>query len=607
MHSKERSGVKWVLLIDLALFACIALGAMPVFAGAGGGGKAPPYMEFAPILLLLGAIGILVWRLPKVKEEFPGQLAHKQDLLLLFRRTVNWMSHGVTYMFLYWGRYNLNPAVVDIGGKSIAEDFNFIFSAGTAVYGLSFLLNGPLTDRFGGRFSILMSAAGAAFMNLLIGVACWMFVDGRIALNELFWFLLPLYAVNMYFQSFGAVAIVKCNAAWFHVRERGVFGAIYGILISLGVYLAYDWSRYLITDTGWDLPVQWAFFAPAIALGLAFLCDIFLVRNRPSEAGKRDFDTGDATSGEDEKPDRPVVVFKKMVRDPVIMTIACIECCSGFIRQAVMQQYRIFATCVASTQTFVYEHWGMLLCVAGILGGVFAGTISDHIYKSRRGPVTAVLYAGMFLGSIGMCFFLGSPHLGWFALFVSLCVIGVHGMLSGTASMDFGGVKNAGIAVGLIDGFVYLGSSLQSGVYGFVLPSGKGDPGANDPQNWWFWPAVLIPVALIGFVLAYRIRNEKPRQKYTANAGDLVVVWIEGRSKRYIAEVATNDQLSSKPLFVKAEESGELSFLPKERFYLITSETAHLQRDIREGTRSYFAARARWGHEVADGLKRFSL
>ena len=45
---------------------------------------------------------------------------------------------------------------------------------------------------------------------------------------------------------------------------------------------------------------------------------------------------------------------------------------------------------------------------------------------------------------------------------MSLFIIGVHGMLSGTASMDFGGRKNAGIAVGIIDGFVYLGTAVQA-------------------------------------------------------------------------------------------------------------------------------------------------
>ena len=51
-----------------------------------------------------------------------------------------------------------------------------------------------------------------------------------------------------------------------------------------------------------------------------------------------------------------------------------------------------------------------------------------------------------------------------------MAVIGVHGMLSGTASMDFGGAKNAGIAVGIIDGFVYLGTGLMSFTYAVILP-----------------------------------------------------------------------------------------------------------------------------------------
>ena len=43
------------------------------------------------------------------------------------------------------------------------------------------------------------------------------------------------------------------------------------------------------------------------------------------------------------------------------------------------------------------------------------------------------------------------PVVGWLVVVMSLAVIGVHGMLSGTASADFGGRKNAGTAVGIID------------------------------------------------------------------------------------------------------------------------------------------------------------
>lgn len=94
-----------------------------------------------------------------------------------------------------------------------------------------------------------------------------------------------------------------------------------------------------------------------------------------------------------------------------------------------------------------------------------------------------------------------------------MCVIGVHGMLSGTASMDFGGKKNVGVAVGLIDGFVYLGTAFQSILYANILPKGEE---AKDPNNWMNWPIAMLPVAIIGFIFCLRILKAKPMPKKAA-------------------------------------------------------------------------------------------
>jgi hypothetical protein len=45
------------------------------------------------------------------------------------------------------------------------------------------------------------------------------------------------------------MSIIKVKAYWFHVRERGVFGAIFGTLISIGVYFAFDWGNAIIVLT----------------------------------------------------------------------------------------------------------------------------------------------------------------------------------------------------------------------------------------------------------------------------------------------------------------------------------------------------------------------
>src|SRR5690606_30519980 len=139
---------------------------------------------------------------------------------------------------------------------------------------------------------------------------------------------------------------------------------------------------------------------------------------------------------------------------------------------------------VGGVDSFVYDNWGLVSCIAGITGGVFAGFISDHLFQSRRAPMSAVLYGIMLAGACLVLAVIGHPMIvSWTIAVMAMSIIGVHGMLSGTASADFGGRKNAGIAVGLIDGFVYLGTAFQAQVYGRTLPE-KGSCAAKDVDNW---------------------------------------------------------------------------------------------------------------------------
>lgn len=465
--------------------------------------------ELGAIVALLLVILLVILRLPKI------DLGHSKAFRR--RRVLNWLPLGLTYSFLYMARYNLNKATEAFewgtGHAPLMDttDFAIIFMVGTITYGISFVINGPLTDRMGGKKAILIGAGGAAVANVIMGIVTIMALDappGDIPLTPIF---AVLYALNMYFQSFGAVAIVKVNSSWFHVRERGVFGAIFGILISLGVYFAYDWGKLIVEN----VPLEWVFFLPAILLVVFFVLDVMFVRDTPGEAGLQDFDTADASSGDD-GPRLPVAeVFKKMFTSKIIMTIAVIEFSSGFLRQAVMQFYpKYIAATVPTDKPFIFEHWGMFLCTAGILGGMVAGIISDHVFDSRRGPVASILYGVMVVGSILALALYTGPGIGIIALVMSLAVIGVHGMLSGTASMDFGGRKNVGIAVGIIDGFVYLGTGLMSLTYSVTLPQEAADKVV--PENWISWPIAMIPMALIGLLLATRIWNAKPK---AASAG----------------------------------------------------------------------------------------
>ena len=89
--------------------------------------------------------------------------------------------------------------------------------------------------------------------------------------------------------------------------------------------------------------------------------------------------------------------------------------------------------------------------------------------------------------------------VGCIMFMMSLAVIGVHGMLSGTATMDFGGKKAAATATGLVDGFVYLGTGFQA----FAL-------GRLTNIDWIYWPLFMIPFAIIGLILSLKIWKAFP-------------------------------------------------------------------------------------------------
>ncbi|PJB76623.1 MAG: MFS transporter [Acidobacteria bacterium CG_4_9_14_3_um_filter_49_7] len=475
------------------------------------------------------------------------------------RRFLNWFPLGLAYAFLYMGRYNLTVSKIALGNIMTKEDFGIIFGIGTITYAVSFLINGPLTDKIGGRKGMLIAVLGASVMNLLMGQYISTVNAATVQVHHIRTVFSILYAANMYFQSYGALSIVKVNAHWFHVNERGGFSGIFGTMISSGIFFAFTvngWILSFATSGGASMvsEAKVVFFVPAAILFFMFVVEFFILRDRPALAGLEDFDTGDASSGE-EGIDIPILkIMKRIITNPIILTIAFVEFCTGVLRNGIMHWFPIYvkevmhlpshhwlrngswadwpvvaavfaagiilfllaikadgkrrATLLISgalvvLAPFLMAGWGGILMVAGVIGGNVAGWVSDIFFDSRRAPAAGGLYG--LLAVVLLFMFFTMSHvwaLGVVVFIVSTCVIGTHGLMSGTATMDFGGTKGAATAVGMIDGFVYLGTGVQSFALGWITT-----------HNWHWWPLFLLPFALIGFYLLTRIWNKKPMPK----------------------------------------------------------------------------------------------
>jgi len=471
------------------------------------------HVDLILVTLVLTAVIVLYFQ--------QNSLGHSKKFL--FRRFLNWFPLGMTYAFLYMARYNLNVSKNALGSLMTKEDFGIIFGAGTIVYGLSFLINGPLVDKIGGKKGIIIAALGSCLANIAMGVVTYLLLHDQLHVNLTITFSI-LYAINMFFQSYGAVSIIKVKAYWFHVRERGVFGAIFGTLISFGVYFAFDWGQAIVeaskingnpdsalhrffasafaVDTGRTDAMWLVFFIPSVILIFWALIDMVLIKDTPKQANFEDFDTHDASSGEMDREFTMKQLLHRIFTHPVLLMISFVELTSGVLRNGIIQWYFIFAKEVEQTGAeFFLKHWGLLLCLAGIIGGFSGGLISDKIFNSRRGPAAAVMCMLMVVTTITMVFTLKTHPwvVGASCLVISMAVIGVHSLMSGTAAADFGGRKATATASGITDGFVYLGSGIQSISLGYLTGI-----------DWIYWPLFLVPFTVAGLYLSVRMWHHLP-------------------------------------------------------------------------------------------------
>src|SRR5438874_175547 len=315
------------------------------------------------------------------------------------------------------------------------------------------------------------------------------------------WFPLGLTYATFYMGRYNFNVFKGQFGEMFHFDKAQV-GIIatagFWITISIGYTLALTVGGFLLAH----FPYPVIFIAPAGALLVMAVIDYFVVSDTPGKAGHPDFDTGDASSG-DETPVDLKYVFNKVFTNPVMLTLAAAEFCTGFVRQGLLLYYTEFlgevhAIKVGST-LFSLASTGVT--VGGIIGGLLCGWLSDRFFQSRRAPVAFIFYFGQALSLVA----LGLTHNALLAAgligFSCIWIFGVHGMLSGTASADFGGKKAAASATGMLDGVQYVASGFTGFGLGWALKT----------WGWGIWTASIVPFSLVGAAVISRLWNARPR------------------------------------------------------------------------------------------------
>ena len=139
------------------------------------------------------------------------------------------------------------------------------------------------------------------------------------------------------------------------------------------------------------------------------------------------------------------------------------------------------------------EAGGFLMAstLAGVVGCVAFGFISDKLFDARRPPAN-LLFALVEIAGLLLIFFGPAGH-GWLTLAFVLYGVGLNGLvtsLGGLFAVDIAPKRVAGAAMGVVGIFSYIGAALQENISGHLIE--RGMTVVDGVRTYDFGPAIML-------------------------------------------------------------------------------------------------------------------
>jgi len=406
------------------------------------------------------------------------------------------LSFGLTYMFFYNGRQNINLVLTQMAqelGSSTAA-MGVVSSALFWCYAFGQLINGRLGAYFGYKRFMMFGVAASAVLNVVISF------QHSIPVIAVLW------GLNGYCQSMVWSNGVGVLNKWWPKKHRGfasglatAFSGVAQVVTYMTILLCMDMNP----EWGWRA----AFRLPMLPMALMLLAFAFLFKTRPEEVGLRPFEEEDQVAAARDAAlaaeiDRKgyLYPYKVLFSEPKVIVFCLISAIAGVGRYGLLTW----------VPTYFTESMGMSI-KAGIFSAILlpAGQacamfvfpfITDKVFKGRREPMLALASIVTFIGM--MCFpFIKSQTPASLMLFL----VGVSGMVTGViwaVAGDMGGRAFSSTIVGVLDWAVYMGAAVQASAFGYV-------------KDHFGWPAVFITIGclyIIMLILTLMARQMKMRK-----------------------------------------------------------------------------------------------
>jgi OPA family sugar phosphate sensor protein UhpC-like MFS transporter len=431
-------------------------------------------------------------------------LANSDEIDRLYKRHRLRIMLAITigYGLVYTCRLALSMVkkpLID-GGIFTPVELGIIGSALFYTYAFGKLTNGFLADHMNLKFFFAFGVLISALINIGMGF------------STILWVSVLLWALNGWFQGFGAPTGAVALTTWFSNRERGRMYGIWSTAHAIGEGLTFVGVAALVTLWGWRA----GFWGPGVLCIVVAGVLYLMMQDRPQTLGLprvADWKNDHVSSDEDrkEKKESTWAVQRTILKIPAIWVLA-LASASIYVTRYAINSWGVLYLQEAKGYSLM-QAGGVISVntIAGILGALAFGFTSDKIFNARR-PPTNVIFAALEIIGLLMVFFGPSDNLTFMTVAFFIYGFGLTGLvtsLGGLFALDIAPKRAAGAAMGFIGVFSYIGAALQDQISGHLIENGvtmiDGVRHYDFTSVIWFWVGSSI-LSLILATTLWRVR-----------------------------------------------------------------------------------------------------
>lgn len=343
------------------------------------------------------------------------------------------------------------------GGILSAQELGMIGSGLFYGYALGKFTNGFLADHANIRRFMITGLLVSAICNIMMGC------------STMLWVFIGMWAVNGWFQGFGAASSVVSLSRWYSNHERGTYYGIWSASHSIGEGLTFVGTAVLINLYGWRA----GFIGPGVFCVIMCILMAFLLKDRPQTLGlpsiadwKNDHGAAPKTSS-DKTGKMQLEIFKY----PAVWVLGLASAMMYVTRYAINSWGILY---LQEARGFSAVDAGSLLginTITGIGGSIAYGFISDKIFNSKRPPAN-LLFAVFEVLALLVVFYWPTNNY-W----VQAIAFGVYGftlsgllaVLGGLFAVDIVSKRASGAVLGFVGIFSYVAAAIQEQVSGCLI------------------------------------------------------------------------------------------------------------------------------------------